>query len=125
MPDHFLCNLLSPDNTCAANTAEDLTLCYLCHCQPVVNRSLHPFRHRNRSDVPSLTDKDNNGPMVFSALDMIKGQINEFFSTETTSQEYRKDGSIPFTLRCPDWEVATGSGFVHGQPISESHPQFL
>src|SRR5215469_4888689 len=126
MPDHLLCNLRSPDCTCAANTAEDLILFYPCHFQPVVNRLLHPFRHWHRTDVPSFPDEVNNDPMVFPALNMVKGQINEFFSTETASKEYRKDSSIPFSLHgLHIGKLPEGSGFIHGQPISESHAQFL
>src|SRR5215472_9349309 len=126
MPDHFLCNLRSPDCTCAANTAEDLTLCYPCHCQPVVNCSLHPFRLWHGTDVPSFPDEVNNGPMVFPALNMVQGQINQFFSTETTPKEYRKDSSIPFSLhRLQVGKLPEGSGFIHSQPISQSHAQFL
>src|SRR6516164_7695982 len=126
MPDHFLRNLRSPDNTCAANAAENLALRYFCHCQPVVNCSLHPFRHRNRTDVPSFPDEVNNGPMVFVALNVVKCQVNEFFSPETTPKEYRKDGSVPFTLHgMRIGKLPKGSGFIHGQPISEPHAQFL
>jgi len=126
MQDHFLCNLRSPDNTYAANAAENLPLCYFCHCQPVVNCSLHTFRHRNRADVPSFSDEVNNGPVVFAPLNMVKGQVNEFFSPETTPKEYRKDGSVPFILHgmCIG-KLPQGLGFIHGQPISEPHAQFL
>jgi len=48
--------------------------------------------------VPSFPDQINDGPMVFSALNMVKGQINEFSSTQPTPQENRQDGSISFTV---------------------------
>jgi hypothetical protein len=66
--------------------------------QPVVDRLLHPIGHGNRADVPSFPDQINDGPMVFSALNMVKGQINEFSSTQPTPQENRQDGSISFTV---------------------------
>ena len=126
MPDHFLRNRRSPDNTCATNAAENLPLCYFCHCQPVVNCSLHPFRHRNCTDVPSFPDEVNNGPMVFATLNVVKGQVDEFFLPETTPKEYRKDGSVLFTLHgVRIGKLPQGSGFIHGQPISEPHAQFF
>jgi hypothetical protein len=64
--------------------------------------------------------------MVFAALNVVKGQVNEFSSPETTAKEYRKDGSVPFTLHGVHiGKLPKGSGFVHGQPISEPHAQFL
>jgi hypothetical protein len=64
--------------------------------------------------------------MVFPALNMVKGLVNEFFSTETAPKEYRKDSSIPFPLHGVHiGKLPEGSGFIHSQPISESHAQFL
>ena len=64
--------------------------------------------------------------MVFAALNVVKGQVNEFFSPETASKEYRKDGSVPFALHgMRIGELPQGSAFVHRQPISEPHSQFL
>jgi hypothetical protein len=85
VPDYFLCNFSSPDNTLAANASENPTVGDLGDSQPIVDRLLHPLRHRNRADVTSFSDKVNNGPVVFSALNMVKGQFNEFSSTEPTS----------------------------------------
>jgi len=98
VPDHFLCNLRSPNSTYAANASENLTVDDIRDGQPVVDRLLHPIGHGNRADVPSFPDQINDGPMVFSALNMVKGQINEFSSTQPTPQENRQDGSISFTV---------------------------
>src|SRR5215469_14911830 len=117
MPDHFLCNPRSPDCTCAANTAEDLTLCcsYPCHRQPFINRLLHPFRHRHCTDVPSFPDEVNNGPMVFPALKVVNGEINEFPSTKSTSQENRQHGTVPLALHGVHvWKLPQGAGFIYG-----------
>jgi hypothetical protein len=84
VPDYFLCNFSSPDNTFAANASKNLTVRDLSDSQPVIYRLLHPLRHRNRADVSSFPDEVNYGPAVFSALNMVKGQINEFSSTEPT-----------------------------------------
>src|SRR6267378_467921 len=82
VPDHFLCNLRSPNNTFAANASEYLTVHDFRDSQPVVDRLLHPIGHGNRADVPSFPNEVNYGPMVFAALNMVEGQINEFSSTE-------------------------------------------
>jgi IS30 family transposase len=51
VPDHFLCNLRSPNNTYAANASENLTVYDVRDSQPVVDRLLHPIGHGNRADV--------------------------------------------------------------------------
>src|SRR5690348_4874380 len=84
VPDHFLRNLRSPDNTFAPNASENLTVRDLRNSQPVVNRLLHPTGHRNRADVSSFANEVNYGPMVFAALNMVKGQINNLCSTKPT-----------------------------------------
>ena len=89
VPDYFLCNLSSPDNTFAANASENPAGGDLGDSQPIVDRLLHPFRHRNRADVASFPDEVNNGPVVFSALNVIKAQVNQFSSTEPAAQENR------------------------------------
>jgi hypothetical protein len=43
--------------------------------QPIVDRSFNPSWHRYRSHVTGFTDKVNNGPMIFPALEMVQGQF--------------------------------------------------
>jgi hypothetical protein len=76
VPDHFLRNLRTPDNTLAANASEYPAVRYLCHSLPVVDRLLHPSRHWNCANVPAFPDEVNNGPVVFSALNVVKAQVN-------------------------------------------------
>jgi hypothetical protein len=82
VPDYFLRNLCSPDSTFATNAPENLTARDVRHVQPVVDGLLHPIGHRNCADVPSFPDEVNNAPVLFSALNMVKVQINEFSSTK-------------------------------------------
>ncbi len=89
VPDYFLRNLRSPNNTFAANASEDLAVRGLRDSQPVINRLLDPIGHRNRADVSAFPDEVNYGPMVLPALDVIQRQIDEFSSAEPTAQENR------------------------------------
>jgi len=74
--------------------------------QPVVDRLLHPIGQGNRADVSSFPDQVNDGPMVFAALNMVKGQINEFSSTEPTRLPSMGTGTNIVMASCAD------SGFV-------------
>jgi hypothetical protein len=82
VPDHLFRDCRSPDDTLSTNASENLAVRNTSYGQPVVNRLLHPSRHRNGTDVASFPDKVNNGPVILSALNMVKSQINEFSSTK-------------------------------------------
>jgi len=114
------------NNTYAANASENLTVYDIRDSQPVVDHLLHPIGHGNRADVSSFPDQINDGPMIFSPLNMVKGQINEFSSTQPTPQKNRQDGSIPFTLNAVHVrKLPQGARLIHGQPIPKSHSQFF
>jgi hypothetical protein len=89
VPGHFLRDLRSPNNPFAANASEDLTVRDFGNSRPVIDRLLHPTGHRDRANVPSFPNEVNYGSVVFAALHMVKGQINEFSSTEPTAQQNR------------------------------------
>src|SRR5258708_26508982 len=124
--DHLLRDCRSPDDTFSTNASEDLAVRDLRDSQPVIDRVLHPIGHGNRADVPSFPDEVNYGPVVFAALNMVKGQINEFSSTQPTAQENRQDGSISFTLHAVHVrKLPQGASLIHGQPIPKPHAQLF
>lgn len=100
VPDDFLRDRRSPNNTFAAKASEDLTVRDFGNSRPVIDRLLHPIGHRNRANVPSFPNEVNYGPMIFAALNMVKGQINEFSSTEPTPRRTARMARslLPFTL---------------------------
>ena len=76
--------------------------------------------------MSSFPNEVNYGPVVFAALNVVKGQINEFSSTEPTAQENRQDGSISFTLHTVHVrKLPQGASLIHGQPIPKPHAQFF
>src|SRR5258707_15233388 len=89
VPDSFPRNPNPPNTTLAANASEYPAMRYLRHSLPIVDRLLHPSRHWNCTNVPAFPDKVNNGPVVFSALNVVKAQVNKLSSTEPTPQENR------------------------------------
>jgi hypothetical protein len=126
VPDHFLCNLHSANNTFTTNTSENLAVYDIRDSQPVVDRLLHPIGHRNRADVSSFPNEVNYGPVVFAALKVVKGQINEFSSARPTPQENRQDGSISFTLHAVHVrKLPQLARLIHGQPIPKPHAQLF
>jgi len=50
-----------------------------CGCgEPIVQFGSHPIGNWNRSNVASLTDQINNGPVLFALLEMIQSQRHGF-----------------------------------------------
>src|SRR6266481_1246254 len=46
--------------------------------EPIVEFGSHPIRNRNCSNVASLADQINNGPMLFALLEVIQSQRHGF-----------------------------------------------
>jgi hypothetical protein len=43
-------------------------------CQPIVNGSLNPRRHRDGSNVTGFANQIDDGPVILATLEMINGQ---------------------------------------------------
>jgi hypothetical protein len=54
--------------------------------EPIVQFGSHPIGNRNRSDVASLANQINNGPMLFALLKMIQGQSHGFMPPQPTRE---------------------------------------
>ena len=46
-------------------------------CQPIVNGSLNPRRHRDGSNVAAFANQVDDGPVILAALEMIDGQFSQ------------------------------------------------
>jgi hypothetical protein len=54
--------------------------------EAIVQFGSHPIRNWNRSDVTSLTNQVDNGPVLFALLEMIQGQSHGFLPPQATRQ---------------------------------------
>src|SRR6266446_1698212 len=62
-----------------------------CGCgEPIVQLGSPPIRNRNRSDVASLADQINNGPMLFALLEMIQSQRHDFMPPQAAREQQCK-----------------------------------
>src|SRR5258708_34387840 len=78
VPDHFLRDCRSPNDTFSTNASENLAVRNTSYGQPVVNRLLHPVGHRTGTDVPPFPDKDTNAPGLLPPLNMAKSKLTSF-----------------------------------------------
>src|ERR1700678_2397001 len=118
VPNHFLGYLRTPYCPFPADTSEQFALSDVSRIHPFVDGSLHPFRHRNRTDVSGLSNEVNNGPVIFAALNVVKRQIDQLSSTQSTAEQHGKDGTIPLSFQRVCVRVLPeGAGLFNRQPI--------
>jgi hypothetical protein len=66
---------ISPSPSNFVDPAEQLSSID-CGCgSPIAQFVSHPIGHRNRSNVASLANQINNGPMVFALLESMLGRV--------------------------------------------------
>jgi hypothetical protein len=79
------CHLPSPSNF--VDPAEKFPSIN-CGCsEPIVEFGSHPIRNWNRSNVASLADQINNGPMLFALLKMIQSQRRRFMPPQAAREQ--------------------------------------
>ena len=44
--------------------------------------------------MSGLPNEINDGPMIFPPLNVVRGQINQLSSTQSTTEQHGKDGTI-------------------------------
>src|SRR5437879_8439633 len=58
-----------------------------CGCgEPIVQFGSHPIGNRNCSNVASLADQINNGPMLLALLELIQCQSDGFMPSQPTRE---------------------------------------
>src|ERR1700694_4810965 len=55
--------------------------------EPIVEFGSHPIRNWNCSDVASLADQINNGPMLFALLEVIQSQRHAFRPSQAAREQ--------------------------------------
>ena len=72
VPDEALRYTITPAFACSADAAEYPSRMKISRVDPLIQDRLDPFRHRNRSNVPSSADEIDYGPMFFPLLKMFE-----------------------------------------------------
>src|SRR5579863_7774383 len=85
VPNHFLRDLCAPCRPLSTDAPEQSAVSNICCTQPVIQSLFHPIRHRHGPNVCALPNQVHNGPVILAALDVVKHQINQFSTTQTTT----------------------------------------
>ena len=118
VPHHFLGYLRTPYCPFPADASEQFALSDVSRIRPFFDCALYPFRHRDRTDMSGLPNEVNDGLMIFPALNVVRRQINQLSSTQSTAEQHGKDGTIPLSFqRVCVRDLPEGAGLFNRQPI--------
>jgi hypothetical protein len=66
--------------------------------QPNVENCFDPVRHRYRPHVTCLSHEIDNGPMLFSLLQVGEIQLHDFMPPQTAGDQHSQKGTVSFAL---------------------------
>jgi hypothetical protein len=93
---------------------------------PLVQCRPDPFRHGNRSNVPTLANEIHYGPMFFALLQMREIQIGQLAAPEHTPKQDGQDCAVSFAFqRLRIRSLPKAAGLVRREPIPKPHAQLF
>src|ERR1700751_4443428 len=126
VPNRLHRHAISPCPSNFVDSAEKLPSIN-CGCgEPIVELGSHPIRNWNCSNVASLADQINNGPMLFALLEMIKSQRHSFMPPQAAREQQCEQCSVAFSFQ----SLMIGClpkclALPCSQPIAEAHSQLF
>jgi len=86
VPDYLLCHFVAPNRAGSANAPEHPANSDASRHQPFIDCPSDPVRYWNCPNVASLTNKIDNGPMIFAPLEMVNRRFRQLTAAESTTQ---------------------------------------
>src|SRR5450755_3290819 len=84
VPDRLWRDPRAPKFSRSAYSAKNRPPCDLGGCGPGVESSFHPNRDRNRTDVLSFADQVCNDPVLFTDLEILCLERDQFGASQAT-----------------------------------------
>src|SRR5229473_8051438 len=99
VPNRLHRQAISPCPSNFVDAAEQLSSIN-CGCgEPIVQFGSHPIGNRNRSNVASLADQINNGPMLSALLEVIQCQSHGFMPPQAAREQQREQRSVTLSFQ--------------------------
>jgi hypothetical protein len=109
-----------------ADGPEKSALDYICCCHPSVDSALYPERHRNRTDMTTLSHKIHDCPMPLADLDVLFPKGHQFCAPESTSEQDRDHGHVTGASEAfPIRFLKEHASLIAGEPVSGARAQLL
>jgi hypothetical protein len=87
MPNRLHGHAISPSPSNFVDPAEQLSSINSGRSEPSVQFVSHPIEKRNRSNMASLADQINNGPMLLALLEVIQSQRHGFVPPQAAREQ--------------------------------------
>jgi hypothetical protein len=87
MPNRLHRHAISPCPSYFVDPAEQSSSINPSCGEPIVELCSHPIRNWNCSNVASLADQINNGPMLFALLEVIQSQRLGFMPSQAAREQ--------------------------------------
>jgi hypothetical protein len=126
VPNRLHRHAISPSPSNFVDPSEQLSSINSSCGEPIVQFGSHPIGNWNRSDVASLADQINNGPMLFALLEVIQSQRHRFMPPQAAREQQCEQCPVAFSFQ----SLMIGClpkclALLRGQPIAKAHSQLL
>src|ERR1700693_4957304 len=98
VPDDLLGHALTPDPPRSVHATKHSSRSESRIFDPNVEDRFDPVRHRNRPHVTRLAHEVDNGPVLFSLLQMSEVQLYGFVPLQAAGQQYGQKRAVAFAL---------------------------
>src|ERR1700688_5119702 len=107
VPNRLHRHAVSPRPSNFVDPAEQFSSINSSCGEPIVEFGSHPIRNWNCSNVASLADQINNGPMLFALLEVIQSQCHGFMPPQAAREQQCEQCSVAFSF-----QSLTGAGRI-------------
>jgi hypothetical protein len=116
-PYDFFGNSCTPDESTFIHTAKYSPAGYTSGLHPNVQGRFNPSWHRDCSNMPSLSYKVNNSPVILPFLQVLDRKVSQLRSAKSTTEADREDGTAALAT-----DLLDVGGFQQGFGLNGTQP---
>jgi hypothetical protein len=91
MPDDLLGHAFAPSSPALLTRLNSFSLLIPRSGKPVTKHLSDPVRQRDCPNMAGFADQIHDGPVLFSLLELVEGQINDLMPSEPAEQPGERD----------------------------------
>src|SRR5271167_5078471 len=98
VPDCLLRQSVTPGLPILVNPSKQPAGAQVGGLKPFIEQCLYPARHRYCPGVASFALQVDDGPVVFTLVDVAEIQVHRLVSSKAAGEQDRQERSVPFAL---------------------------